>query len=118
MAARETGIGAVEQYMHAGKLLALDLLVQVLENPTHNWSTVRAEVWKAPCLCIMGCGCVYEASNRNQAEKSSWQLTWAVTFQSVIYPWMAICHDPHKKLWLLVCAMGFYRLWSVLPRTN
>ncbi len=44
MAARETGIGAVEQYMHAGKLLALDLLVQVLDNPTHNWSSVRPEV--------------------------------------------------------------------------
>ena len=28
MAARETGFGAVEQYMHAGKLLALELLVR------------------------------------------------------------------------------------------
>ena len=67
MAARETGIGAVEQYMHAGKLLALDLLVQVLENPTHNWSTVRPEVRKIRlmptlsvylhvCVCVRTCG--------------------------------------------------------------
>ena len=29
MAARETGFGAVEAYMHQGKLLALDLIVRV-----------------------------------------------------------------------------------------
>ncbi len=44
MAARETGIGAVETYMHAGKLLALELLVKVLENQAHTWSHVRQEV--------------------------------------------------------------------------
>ncbi len=44
MAARETGFGAVEQYMHAGKLLALELLVRVFENPHHHWSALRAEV--------------------------------------------------------------------------
>ena len=33
MAARETGFGAVEAYMHQGKLLALDLVVRLLENP-------------------------------------------------------------------------------------
>ena len=44
MAARETGFGAVEQYMHAGKLLALELLVRVLENPHHHWSALRLEV--------------------------------------------------------------------------
>ena len=44
MAARETGFGAVEQYMHAGKLLALELLVKVLENPHHHWSALRPEV--------------------------------------------------------------------------
>lgn len=44
MAARETGFGAVEQYMHAGKLLALELLVRVLENPHHHWSALRPEV--------------------------------------------------------------------------
>ncbi len=44
MAARETGIGAVETFMHAGKLLALDLLVKVLENQSHTWSHVRQEV--------------------------------------------------------------------------
>ncbi|BDA49435.1 probable Brefeldin A-inhibited guanine nucleotide-exchange protein [Coccomyxa sp. Obi] len=43
MAARETGFGAVEQYMHAGKLLALELLVRVFENPHHHWSALRAE---------------------------------------------------------------------------
>ncbi len=48
MAARETGFGAVEQYMHAGKLLALELLVRVLENPHHHWSALRPEVWEAP----------------------------------------------------------------------
>ena len=47
MAARETGFGAVEQYMHAGKLLALELLVRVLENPHHHWSALRPEVWEA-----------------------------------------------------------------------
>ncbi len=44
MAARETGFGAVEQYMHAGKLLALELLVRAFENPHHHWSALRAEV--------------------------------------------------------------------------
>lgn len=44
MAARETGIGHVEDYMHAGKLLSLDLLVKVLEDKSHNWSHVRTEV--------------------------------------------------------------------------
>ena len=47
MAARETGFGAVEAYMHQGKLLALDLVVKLLENPlqvhtclvVHNAST-------------------------------------------------------------------------------
>lgn len=43
MAARETGIGAVESFMHAGKLLALDLLVKVLHHPGHTWSHVRPE---------------------------------------------------------------------------
>jgi len=47
MAARETGIGAVETFMHAGKLLALDLLVKVLENQGHTWSHVRQEVCPA-----------------------------------------------------------------------
>ena len=43
MAARETGFGAVESYMHQGKLLALDLLVRVLTNPMHDWSHMRPE---------------------------------------------------------------------------
>ena len=47
MAARETGFGQVEQYMHAGKLLALELLVRVFENPHHHWSTLRPEVRKS-----------------------------------------------------------------------
>ena len=44
MAARETGIGAVEQYMHQGKLLALELLVRVFDNPSHHWDNVKPEV--------------------------------------------------------------------------
>ncbi len=44
MAARETGFGAVEQYLHAGKLLALELLVKILQNPHHHWSALRPEV--------------------------------------------------------------------------
>ncbi len=44
MAARETGFGAVEQYMHQGKLLALELLVRVFDNPIHHWDNVRPEV--------------------------------------------------------------------------
>lgn len=44
MAARETGFGAVENLLHQGKLLALELLVRVLENPLHIWSHVRPEV--------------------------------------------------------------------------
>ena len=43
MAARETGFGAVEQYMHAGKLLALELLVRVFENPHHHWTALRPQ---------------------------------------------------------------------------
>ena len=48
MAARETGIGAVESYMHAGKLLALELLVTVLQNKSQDWSNVRTEVRASP----------------------------------------------------------------------
>ena len=43
MAARETGKGAGETFMHTGKLLALDVLVKVLTNPAHDWSQVRRE---------------------------------------------------------------------------
>ena len=48
MAARETGIGAVESYMHAGKLLALELLVTVLQNKSQDWGNVRTEVRAKP----------------------------------------------------------------------
>ena len=44
MAARDTGFGAVETLLHHGKLLSLELLVRVLENPLHNWNNVRPEV--------------------------------------------------------------------------
>lgn len=44
MAARDTGFGAVESLLHEGKLLALDLLYHILENPLHSWNNVRAEV--------------------------------------------------------------------------
>ena len=59
MAARETGFGAVEQYMHAGKLLALELLVRVFENPHHHWTSLRPEarcLRSSPCLI---CGCMH-----------------------------------------------------------
>ena len=49
MAARETGIGAVESYMHAGKLLALELLVTVLQNKSQDWGNVRTEVRAQSC---------------------------------------------------------------------
>ena len=43
MAARDTGYGAVEQFMHQGKLLALDLLTHVFQDPGHNWSLTRPQ---------------------------------------------------------------------------
>jgi len=43
LAARETGIGAGETYMHVGKLLALGMLVKILANPINDWSQVRRE---------------------------------------------------------------------------
>ena len=54
MAARETGFGAVEQYMHAGKLLALELLVRVFENPHHHWTALRpqARAWLLLGFCL------------------------------------------------------------------
>jgi hypothetical protein len=49
MAAREIGFGAVESLLHEGKLLALDLLYRILENPLHVWNNVRPEVpWPSP----------------------------------------------------------------------
>ena len=57
MAARETGFGAVENLLHQGKLLALELLVRVLENPLHTWNHVRLEVCILPakfCICLQG----------------------------------------------------------------
>ena len=47
MAARDTGLGAVEQFMHQGKLLALDLLTHVFNDPGHNWALSRPSV--RPC---------------------------------------------------------------------
>ena len=47
MAARDTGLGAVEQFMHQGKLLALDLLTHVFNDPGHNWSLSRPLVRQA-----------------------------------------------------------------------
>ena len=44
MAARDTGLGAVEQFMHQGKLLALDLLTHVFNDPGHNWALSRPSV--------------------------------------------------------------------------
>lgn len=48
MAARDTGVGAVEYLLHQGKLLALDLLVKVFENPLHTWQNVRPQVPPPP----------------------------------------------------------------------
>ena len=48
MAARDTGVGAVETLLHQGKLLALDLLVKVFENPLHTWQNVRPQVCRSP----------------------------------------------------------------------
>lgn len=62
MAARETGIGAVETFMHAGKLLALDLLVQILQNKAHIWGNVRQEVGST-CQC-------YSAALRDVKQES------------------------------------------------
>ena len=52
MAARETGFGAVESYMHQGKLLALDLLVRVLTNPMHDWGHMRPEFAGEPGAAV------------------------------------------------------------------
>ncbi|KAL4853786.1 Brefeldin A-inhibited guanine nucleotide-exchange protein 3 [Chlorella vulgaris] len=65
MASRETGFGAVESYLHQGKLLALDLLVRVLTNPTHDWSHMRpefaAELRHPLCLVLLrNCTSPYE----------------------------------------------------------
>ena len=49
MAARETGFGAVENLLHQGKLLALDLLVRIFDNPLHIWNNVRPEVRFCHC---------------------------------------------------------------------
>lgn len=38
------GRGAAEQYMHQGKLLALDLLTRVLFDPHHSWSHACPQV--------------------------------------------------------------------------
>lgn len=57
MAARETGFGAIETYMHKGKLLALDLLLRVLSNPMHDWGHVRplfaAELRQPLCVALL-----------------------------------------------------------------
>ncbi len=93
MAARETGIGAVEQYMHAGKLLALDLLVQVLENPTHNWSTVRPEVCtrlQNPCTKIR---CVV-----HMAWSTEFFLVVGISFQIVAAEWSTLRDGGHTAM--------------------
>lgn len=51
MAARDTGFGVAESLLHEGKLLALDLLYHILENPLHIWNNVRHEVCPLPCPC-------------------------------------------------------------------
>ena len=52
MAARDTGMGAVEQFMHQGKLLALDLLTHVFNDPGHNWTLSRPLVRAASCRIV------------------------------------------------------------------
>ncbi|KAJ9527457.1 hypothetical protein QJQ45_025726 [Haematococcus lacustris] len=41
LASREAGLTEVESYLHQGKLLALELLVKVFQNPQHRWENVR-----------------------------------------------------------------------------
>ena len=54
MAARETGFGAVETLLHQGKLLALELLVRIMDNPLHVWNNMRPEVRTLrPCSWMM-----------------------------------------------------------------
>ena len=80
MAARETGAGAVESYLHQGKLLALDLLVRVLTNPMHDWTHVRPEfagvhgggggMW-----CVAGGWAGWRGTRRSRARTLPlWQL--------------------------------------------
>lgn len=67
MAARETGIGAGETYMHVGKLLALEMLVRVFTNPAHDWSQIRREfsqqLRQPLCLALLrNCMSPYDAA--------------------------------------------------------
>lgn len=56
MASRETGFGAVEAYMHQGKLLALDLVVRLLENPLQVEMLWKSNGWPFHlCNCKQMC---------------------------------------------------------------
>ncbi|GFR41199.1 hypothetical protein Agub_g1869, partial [Astrephomene gubernaculifera] len=44
LASREAGVTEIDKYLTAGKLLALELVVKVLQNPIHHgWENVREE---------------------------------------------------------------------------
>eukprot|EP00198_Chlamydomonas_reinhardtii_P013970 XP_001703307.1 SEC7/BIG-like ARF-GEF [Chlamydomonas reinhardtii] len=43
LASREAGVTDIDKYLAAGKLLALELVVKVIQNPMHNWENVREE---------------------------------------------------------------------------
>ncbi|KXZ56613.1 hypothetical protein GPECTOR_1g552 [Gonium pectorale] len=44
LASREAGVTEIDKYLAAGKLLALELVVKVLQNPSHCWDNVRDEL--------------------------------------------------------------------------
>ena len=65
MASRETGAGAAGTYFHSGKLLALDTIVKVFQDPMHDWDHIRPELavhLRRPlCLAILrNCKSPYE----------------------------------------------------------
>ncbi|KAG2495708.1 hypothetical protein HYH03_006308 [Edaphochlamys debaryana] len=57
LASREAGVTELDKYLAAGKLLALELVVKVLQNPIHNWENVRDDfvrhLHQPVCLALL-----------------------------------------------------------------
>ncbi|KAK9788000.1 hypothetical protein WJX73_004027 [Symbiochloris irregularis] len=81
MAARDTGLGAVEQYMHQGKLLALDLLYRVLSDPHHSWSHARPQFCEQLCQALCGAMLRNAVSVYDEAHRASVRLLACVLEQ-------------------------------------
>ncbi|GLI68912.1 hypothetical protein VaNZ11_013463 [Volvox africanus] len=82
LASREGGVTEVDKYLAAGKLLALELVVKVLQNPIHCWDNVRDEfvrhLHRPLCLMLL--------RNCSPSEATAFQLALKLLTALLLQP--------------------------------